>query len=190
MTARYVLTSVCVQTGTMALTASLLQRLLGREHTRLVDEDGEVYEGEVDWKAGVVRGLGPYYAKRRLGTNEAILLHFRGEEIELKALPRTPLRTLAPEKPQQKPQLQDGPGPQKLKEKPKKTLTSGREQELWEKPKESEERPRDEVKAVREKRVQVGTTTAVATSSSSNEGLLFSEPKAPSKALRPPWSHQ
>jgi len=59
MTARYVLTSTCIQTGTMALTASLRQRLLGKERVRLVDEDGEVYEGEVDWKAGVVRGPGP-----------------------------------------------------------------------------------------------------------------------------------
>jgi hypothetical protein len=45
MTARYVLTSVCVHTGTMALTASLRQRLLGKERIRLVDKDGEVYEG-------------------------------------------------------------------------------------------------------------------------------------------------
>jgi hypothetical protein len=103
MTARYVLTSTCIQTGTMALTASLRQRLLGKERVRLVDEDGEVYEGEVDWKAGVVRGLAPYYAKRRLAANEAILLHFRGEEIELKALPRAPLRAPQPEKPQEKP---------------------------------------------------------------------------------------
>jgi hypothetical protein len=96
MTARYVLTSVCVHTGTMALTASLRQRLLGKERVRLVDEDGEVYEGQVDWEAGVVRGVGPYYAKRRLGANEAILLHFRGEEIKLKALPRAPVRTPRP----------------------------------------------------------------------------------------------
>ncbi len=103
MTARYVLTSICIKTGTMALTASLRQRLLGKERVRLVDEDGEVYEGEVDWKAGVVRGLAPYYAKRRLAANEAILLHFRGEEIELKALPRAPLRAPQPEEPQEKP---------------------------------------------------------------------------------------
>ena len=185
MTARYVLTSVCVQTGTMALTASLRQRLLGRERIRLVDENGEVYEGEVDWKAGVVRGIGLYYLKRRLGANEAILLHFRGEEIELKALPRTSVRTPAPEKLQQKPQLQDGPAPQKLKEKAKEALKSGRSQEPWEKPKESQERSREEVKAVREKRVRGGTATTTP-SSPSNEGLLFSEPRAPTKALHPP----
>ncbi|APD10218.1 MULTISPECIES: hypothetical protein [Thermus] len=97
MTARYVLTSACIQTGTMALTVSLRQRLLGKERVRFVDEDGEVYEGEVDWKAGVVRGLGPYYAKRRLAVNETILLHFRGEEVELKAAPRSQGRAPAPE---------------------------------------------------------------------------------------------
>ena len=40
MTARYVLTSACIQTGTMALTGSLRQRLRGREQVRFVDEDG------------------------------------------------------------------------------------------------------------------------------------------------------
>jgi len=66
MTARYVLTSTCIQTGTMTLTVSLRQHLLGKERVRFVDEDGEVYEVEVDWKQGVVRGLLPYYQKRRL----------------------------------------------------------------------------------------------------------------------------
>ena len=81
MTARYVLTSACIQTGTMALTVSLRQRLLGREQVRFVDEDGEAYTVEVDWKAGVLRGLGPYYQKRRLSANETVLLLFRGEEV-------------------------------------------------------------------------------------------------------------
>ncbi len=89
MTARYVLTSVCIQSGTMTLTASLRQRLQGRERVRFVDEDGEAFEVEVDWKGGLLKGLGPYYAKRRLAVNEVVLLHFRGEEVELKALPRS-----------------------------------------------------------------------------------------------------
>ncbi|GAB5601836.1 hypothetical protein FJNA_03600 [Thermus sp. FJN-A] len=88
MTARYVLTSACIQTGTMALTLSLRQNLLGKERVRFVDEEGEVYEAEVDWRQGVVRGLLPYYQKRRLSANETILLYFRGEEVELKAAPR------------------------------------------------------------------------------------------------------
>ncbi|AFV76430.1 hypothetical protein ACLWNE_07205 [Thermus oshimai] len=98
MTARYILTSLCIQNGTMTLTASLRAHLLGRERVRFLDEDGEVYEGEVDWKAGVVRGLGPYYAKRRLAANEAVLLHFRGEAVELQAAPRAPFRP--PERPE------------------------------------------------------------------------------------------
>uniref|UniRef100_A0A831UMI6 Uncharacterized protein n=1 Tax=Thermus islandicus TaxID=540988 RepID=A0A831UMI6_9DEIN len=102
MTARYVLTSTCIQAGTMTLTASLRQRLLGKERVLFVDEDGEVYEAEVDWKGGVVRGLAPYYAKRRLAANEAILLHFRGEEVELKALPRAPFHPPQPERPPEK----------------------------------------------------------------------------------------
>jgi hypothetical protein len=174
MTARYVLTSVCVQTGTMALTVSLRQRLLGKERVRLVDEDGEVYEGQVDWEAGVVRGFGAYYAKRRLGANEAILLHFRGEEIELKALPRAPVRTPTPEKPQP----QEKPGPQKSLERPKEPQGKAEAQG----PKEPQERPREEVKVVKEKRVRIGA----ATTSSSNEALLSPEPKAPPKALHPP----
>lgn len=88
MTARYVLTSTCIQRGTMTLTVSLRQHLQGKDRVRFVDEDGEVYEVEVDWKQGVVRGLLAYYQKRRLTVNEAILLHFRGEEVELKATPR------------------------------------------------------------------------------------------------------
>ncbi|MDM7324575.1 MAG: hypothetical protein P3W93_006255 [Thermus sp.] len=93
MTARYVLTSNCIQTGTMTLTVSLRRYLLGKERVRFVDEDGEVYEVEVDWKEGVVRGLLPYYQKRRLAVNEAILLHFRGDEVELKATPRSLARS-------------------------------------------------------------------------------------------------
>ena len=180
MTARYVLTSVCVQTGTMALTVSLRQRLLGKERIRLVDEDGEVYEGQVDWGAGVVRGVGPYYAKRRLGANEAILLHFRGEEIELKALPRVPVRTPTPEKPQPQEKSGSQKGQEKTKE-PQGKVEALRSQErskgLW-------ERLGEEVKAVKEKRVRVATTTA--SPSSSNEALLFPEPKAPPKTLHPP----
>ncbi len=178
MTARYVLTSVCVQAGTMALTASLRQRLFGKDRIRLVDEDGEVYEAEVDWQAGVVRGVGPYYAKRRLGTNEAILLHFRGEEIELKALPRVPVRPPTPEKPQ----VQEKLGLQRPQEKPKEPQGKAEPQRLREKPEEFQERPTEEVKWIREKRVRAAT----APSSSPNEAPLPPKPKAMPKALHPP----
>lgn len=107
MTARYVLTSTCIQSGTMALTVSLRQHLLGRERVRFVDEDGEVYEAEVDWKGGVVRGLLPYYQKRRLSVNETVWLHFRGEEVELRATPRGPARTPQPDAP--RPERREAP---------------------------------------------------------------------------------
>lgn len=96
---RYTLTTLCIQKGTMTLTRSLREHLQGRERVRFVDEDGEVHPGEVDWKEGVIRGLAAYYAKRRLSANEAILLHFRGEEVELRAEPRHPLRPEAPASP-------------------------------------------------------------------------------------------
>ncbi|SDF03338.1 hypothetical protein SAMN04488243_12129 [Thermus arciformis] len=109
MTVRYVLTSACIQSGTMALTASLRQRLLGKERVRFLDEDGEAFEAEVDWKGGLLRGLGPYYAKRRLAANEVVLLHFRGEEVELKALPRALPRL---EKPREEPKEVKAEAPQ------------------------------------------------------------------------------
>lgn len=52
-----------------------------------MDEDGEAYTVEVDWKAGVLRGLGPYYQKRRLSANETVLLLFRGRRWSLKRPP-------------------------------------------------------------------------------------------------------
>ncbi len=54
MTARYVLTSVCLQTGAMPLTASLRQRLLGKERIQFVDEGGEFYEGWLDGILGLL----------------------------------------------------------------------------------------------------------------------------------------
>jgi hypothetical protein len=117
-----------------------------------------------------------------LGPNEAILLHFRGEEIELKALPRTPVRTLPPEKPQL--QEQSAPGPQKLQEKPKELQGKAEPQRLREKPKGFQEGPREETKAIKEKRVRVGTVTV--SPSSSNEAPLFPEPKVSPKTLHPP----
>ncbi len=182
MTARCVLTSVCVQAGTVALTAPLRQRLLRKERIRLVDEDGEVYEGQVDWEAGVVRGVGPYYAKRRLGANEAILLHFRGEEIELKALPRVPVRVPAPAI--GRPQAQEKPRSQEAQEKPKEPQGKAEPQRLREKPEEFQERPTEEVKWIREKRVRAATATAP--SSSPNEAPLPPESKGMPKALHPP----
>lgn len=96
MTGRYVLTSTCLQTGSMHLTRSLRQFLKqNQSKVRFMDEDGETYEAEVDWAANRVTGLGGYYAKRRLGVNEAIYLRLEGEDILLEAASLKPPRPRA-----------------------------------------------------------------------------------------------
>ncbi|PZA06526.1 MULTISPECIES: hypothetical protein [unclassified Meiothermus] len=96
MTGRYVLTSNCLQTGSMHLTRSVRQFLKQNQpKVRFRDEDGEVYEAPVDWAANQITGLGGYYAKRRLGVNEAIHLRLEGEEILLEAASLKPPRPRA-----------------------------------------------------------------------------------------------
>ncbi|MER3442736.1 MAG: hypothetical protein C4333_00855 [Meiothermus sp.] len=92
MTGRYVLTSQCLNSGTMTLTQSLRQFLKNKETARFVDEDGEVYECKVEWSRGRIAGLHAYYAKRRLAVNEVIGLSFDGEVIGLEALHSRPPR--------------------------------------------------------------------------------------------------
>lgn len=92
MTGRYVLTSQCLNSGTMTLTQSLRQFLKNKDTVRFVDEDGEVYECKVEWSRGWVTGLQGYYAKRRLTVNEVIHLSFDGEMIGLEALHSRPPR--------------------------------------------------------------------------------------------------
>ncbi|WP_337871494.1 hypothetical protein [Meiothermus sp.] len=86
MTARYVLTSACLTSGTMNLTQSLRVFLQGRDKIVLRDEDGETYDACVNWQHNRLEGLAPYYAKRRLGVNDKIALHLEGGEIGLEAL--------------------------------------------------------------------------------------------------------
>ncbi len=86
MTARYVLTSTCLNSGTMNLTQSLRIFLQGRDGILLRDEEGEVYEASVNWSMNRLEGLAPYYTKRRLGVNDKIVLHFGPGEIGLEAL--------------------------------------------------------------------------------------------------------
>ncbi|HEU4741829.1 MAG TPA: hypothetical protein VFS50_09585 [Meiothermus sp.] len=96
MTGRYVLTSNCLQTGSMHLTRSVRQFLKQNQpKVRFLDEDGETYEAVVDWVANQVTGLGGYYAKRRLGVNEAIYLRLEGEDIVLEAASLKPPRPRA-----------------------------------------------------------------------------------------------
>jgi len=86
MIARYVLTSACLNSGTMNLTQSLRVFLQGKDLVALRDEDGEIYHGSVNWRQNRLEGLTPYYAKRRLVVNDKIALHFEGGEIGLEAL--------------------------------------------------------------------------------------------------------
>lgn len=86
MKAKYVLTSRCLHRGVLTLTYSLRQHLAGLERVRFVDEEGEGYEVRVDWAEGVVEGLGPYFAKKRLQPNETLLLSFQGEVVRIEAL--------------------------------------------------------------------------------------------------------
>jgi len=86
MTARYVLTSTCLSTGTMSLTQPLRVFLQGKDRIALRDEEGETYQVSVNWAQNRLEGLAPYYAKRRLGVNDRIVLHLEGNEIALEAL--------------------------------------------------------------------------------------------------------
>ncbi|RDI95801.1 hypothetical protein DV704_05890 [Meiothermus sp. QL-1] len=106
MTARYVLTSACLHSGTMSLIQPLRVYLRGKDRVVLRDEEGETYQVEVNWQLGRLEGLGPYYAKRRLGVNDRIVLHLEGETIGLEALAPSarPIRVRPPEGP--KPQAE------------------------------------------------------------------------------------
>jgi hypothetical protein len=119
MIARYVLTSTCLNTGTMSLTQPLRVFLQGKERIALLDEDGETYDATVNWAYSRLEGLAPYYLKRRLGVNDKIVLHLEGDKITLEALtpvakPARP-RQAEPERPRQKPS-------EPLPEKPEKRV--------------------------------------------------------------------
>lgn len=107
MIARYVLTSTCLNTGTMSLTQPLRVFLQGKERITLRDEEGEIYEAPINWAQNRLEGLASYYAKRRLGVNDKIVLHLEGSEIVLEALttaarPARP-RPNEPERPKPQP---------------------------------------------------------------------------------------
>lgn len=107
MTVRYILTSTCLSSGTMSLTRSLREQLSGKRQVRLSDEEGETFEALVNWERGRLEGLGNYFAKRRLGVNETVLLHFEGSAIALEvahARPPRPKPIVPPEPPSQTPE--------------------------------------------------------------------------------------
>lgn len=89
MIARYVLTSTCLNTGTMNLIQPLRFFLQGKDRVTLKDEEGEIYDIDINWAKNRLEGLEPYYSKRRLGVNDKILLHLEGNQIALEALTPT-----------------------------------------------------------------------------------------------------
>ncbi|MCS7059148.1 MAG: hypothetical protein NZ849_11320 [Meiothermus sp.] len=112
MIARYVLTSACLHSGTMNLIQPLRVYLRGKEQVLLRDEEGETYEGRINWQQGRLEGLAAYYAKRRLGVNDRIALHLEGEMILLEAL--TPsAKPPRPRLPEERPKPQPDPVPEK-----------------------------------------------------------------------------
>ncbi|MGK0618197.1 hypothetical protein [Meiothermus cerbereus] len=103
----------------MSLTQPLRVFLQGKDHIALRDEEGETYDVSINWAQNRLEGLAPYYAKRRLGVNDKIVLHLEGSEIALEALtpvarPARP-RQFEPERPKQKPS-------EPLPEKPEKRV--------------------------------------------------------------------
>lgn len=106
MIAHYVLTSACLSNGTMNITQSLRVFLQGKDGITLRDEEGEAYEGSLNWQQNRLEGLAPYYAKRRLGVNDKIALHLGAGEIGLEALTplAKPARPRAVESERSKPQ--------------------------------------------------------------------------------------
>lgn len=121
MSARYVLTSTCLNTGTMSLTHSLRSHLKGKDVVSFRDEDGETFETRVNWITNRIEGLGPYYNKRRLSVNEKVALSFDAESgvIGIEAL--TP--AAKPAKPKAaEPERQNPLPPAKPPEKPEKRV--------------------------------------------------------------------
>ncbi|WP_366914795.1 hypothetical protein [uncultured Meiothermus sp.] len=90
----------------MNLTQSLRVFLQGKDRIALRDEEGEIYDGSVNWRQNRLEGLAPYYAKRRLGVNDKIALHLEEEEIGLEALTPSarPARFRSPESEHSRPQ--------------------------------------------------------------------------------------
>jgi len=101
MRARYVVTSSCLESGTISLTRSLREMLSGKEQIQCVDEDGEVMDCTVNWVSGVLDGLAPYFQKRRLQVNDVIWLTHEDNRISLEAAAARKVRPRAVQQPQE-----------------------------------------------------------------------------------------
>ncbi len=99
MRARYVVTSTCLQSGTISLTRSLREMLSGKESIRCTDEDGESFDCGVNWVRGVLEGLSSYFGKRRLQVNDVIWITREDEQIILEAAAARKVRPRSMERP-------------------------------------------------------------------------------------------
>jgi len=112
MRARYVVTTTCLESGTISLTRSLREMFSGKERVQCVDEDGETLECNVNWVSSVLEGLAPYFEKRRLQVNDVIWLTYEDEKVSLEAAAARKVRP----RPMQQPVQQPAP-PQQVEEK-------------------------------------------------------------------------
>jgi len=103
MRARYVVTSTCLQSGTISLTRSLREMFSGKERVQCVDEDGETLECNVNWVSSVLEGLAPYFEKRRLQVNDVIWLTYEDEKVSLEAAAARKVRPRPVQQPAQQP---------------------------------------------------------------------------------------
>jgi len=103
MRARYVVTSTCLQSGTISLTRSLREMFSGKEHVQCVDEDGETLECNVNWVSSVLEGLEPYFSKRRLQVNDVIWLTYEDGRVALEAAAARKVRPRPIQRPQAEP---------------------------------------------------------------------------------------
>ena len=103
MRARYVVTSTCLQSGTISLTRSLREMFSGKERVQCVDEDGETLECNVNWVSSVLEGLTPYFEKRRLQVNDVIWLTYEDEKVNLEAAAARKVRPRPVQQPVQQP---------------------------------------------------------------------------------------
>jgi hypothetical protein len=74
MAVKYLLTSSCLQNGTLSLTRSIRPLVSGLIKVQLSDPDGETHEAAVDEAGGKITGLASLYGKYGLKVNDTIWL--------------------------------------------------------------------------------------------------------------------
>lgn len=74
MAVKYLLTSSCLQNGTLSLTRSIRPLVSGLSKVQLSDPDGETHEAAVDEAGGKITGLASLYGKYGLKVNDTIWL--------------------------------------------------------------------------------------------------------------------